>query len=277
MNNSFYKKPDLTIFLFGGFGNNISQIYFGKCLEEKNFQVYYSDLLTNDNFLTKLLGWSAHDQTHRNLNLKYKKFSFIELSLILVNLIICKIINKSFYYVFFEGKNLLDDIDKNNIYKYKYLFGYFQSSKLLKKDLIKSFLIKESHETLNQIAVHIRGGDFIESHRLSENYYLKTLNLVSKFELPIKIFTNDRNYSIEILDKFSAPFSFSNGSPYDDFVEIAKSKIIISGNSTFSTWAALVSMAQIIYLPKRLGYANILTKRYDLHAINKAIQYVEDI
>tara|TARA_X000000950_G_scaffold288894_1_gene408158 strand:+ start:9583 stop:10416 length:834 start_codon:yes stop_codon:yes gene_type:complete len=275
--NFFYKKPDVTIFLFGGFGNNISQIYFGKYLERKKFKVHYSDLLTNENFLTKFLGWSIHDQTHHNLDLQYKKFSFIQTSLILINLIICKLINTSFYNVYFEGKNLLDDIDENNLSKYKFFFGYFQSSKLLRNDLISSFLIEDNYETFNQISVHIRGGDFIESHRLSENYYFKTLKLANKFELPIKVFTNDRNYSTKILNKVNIPFSFSDGSSYDDFVEILKSKIIISGNSTFSTWAALISRAEVIYLPKKSGYANILTRRYDLDTINKNIKYIEDI
>ena len=52
------------------------------------------------------------------------------------------------------------------------------------------------------------------------------------------------------LNKVNVPFSFSEGSSYDDCVEILKSKIIISGNSNFSTWAALISRAEIIYLPK---------------------------
>ena len=265
----------ITIFLYGGFGNNLSQVNFGSSLEEKNIQVKYCDILTKKNMFTHILGWKIHEQTHKNLNLTYVNYNFFKLLKIFSVLLISRILAKNVSNVFYEYNINSKEIDKLAAEKFKYFFGYFQSSIILKRG-IKLQLFKEIRqlESIDQIAIHIRGGDYSSINRLNESYYKKSLKLISQSNSPIKVFTNDKKYAENILNLSDVyDYNFSGASPFDDFIEIARSRIIISGNSTFSIWSSICSDAVRIFMPKKK--TNIMLQNFDLHELNKNIEYIE--
>ena len=66
-------------------------------------------------------------------------------------------------------------------------------------------------------------------------------------------------------------FSFSENNAYMDFNEMRRSRIIISGNSTFSIWSSILSNAEIIFVPKT--YSNRLLSVHTLDNVNKRIHY----
>ena len=170
----------------------------------------------------------------------------------------------------------MDKIDLAELKKYSYFFGYFQSPKLLKQGIRIRDLLPPTHETLDQIAVHIRGGDFLEGDRLDEKYYINSIKKLKKYDLPFKIFTNDESLSKKIIRELKINnFSFSKKNAYMDFNEIRRSKIIISGNSTFSIWSSILSNADIIFLPRISS--NRLLSEYTLNNVNKSIEYQDII
>ena len=266
------KKHKVKIFLFGGFGNNLSQINFGKLLEKKGFKVEFDDTLVQRNIFTRMLGWYVHDATYKNLNLKIKNTNIFFKILIFSILVLCKVLNKSIFKVFYEGKDCLDKIDEKKLKKYSYIFGYFQSPKLLEQGIYIKKLLPPCNETLNQIAVHIRGGDFLEKDKLDDKYYIHSMNRLKNYDLPFKIFTNDLFLSEKILKGLKIKnFSFSKNNAYMDFNEMRRSRIIISGNSTFSIWSSILSNAEIIFVPKT--YSNRLLSVHTLDNVNKRIHY----
>lgn len=268
------KQCKVTIFLFGGFGNNLSQINFGKYLEKNGCNVEFDDTLTQKNIFTKLLGWHLHDSTYMSFNLDIKKTNIFSKILIFFILIVCKVKNKSLFNVFYEGSDNLDKVDMNELRRYSYFFGYFQSPKLLEKDIHIKNLLPPANKVLKQIAVHIRGGDFLDKDKLDEQYYLHSINKLKNLTLPYRIFTNDKLLAEKILGKLKIKnFSFSKNSSYMDFNEIRQSKIIISGNSTFSIWSSILSNAEIIFIPKI--NSNRLLSEHTLNLINKNIHYLD--
>ncbi len=265
---------NITIFLYGGFGNNLSQVNFGSLLESKNYQVKYCDVLTKKNLFTRILGWNIHDQTHKNLNLSYVNFGFFRLLKIFSTLLISKILTKNFSSVFYEGDLFVSKIDEIHLKKFKYFFGYFQSSLLLKKG-IKLELISKINQSKkkDQIAIHMRGGDYAKNDRLNEDYYIKALQMIGDSHMQIKVFTNDIKYAEKILNFLNVSnYEFSNGNPFDDFIEMACSKVIISGNSTFSIWSSICSKAERIFLPKKK--TNVMLSNFDLDEVNQNIEYL---
>lgn len=270
------KQCKLKIFLFGGFGNNLSQINFGKSLEKNGFNIEFDDTLAERNIFTRILGWSVHDSTYKNLNLNIKKTNIFSKILIFSTLALCVITNKSISKVFYEGKDNLDKIPPSRLKNYSYIFGYFQSPLLLEQGICIGNLFPPIGKTLNQIAIHIRGGDFLEKDKLDEKYYIRSIKKLKNANLSYKIFTNDILLSKKILKESKIKnFSFSENNAYADFNEIRQSKIIISGNSTFSIWSSMLSNADMIFIPK--VHSNRLLSIHTLNNINKNIHYLDTV
>ena len=59
---------NIKLYLSGGFGNILFQLFYGKILEE-NYIVQYVDYLTKKNLITSLAGWTIHKNIFHYLHL----------------------------------------------------------------------------------------------------------------------------------------------------------------------------------------------------------------
>jgi hypothetical protein len=145
------------------------------------------------------------------------------------------------------------------------------SSKIKKYDLYKRIV------SSNSVAIHFRGGDFKsikEYNILSENYYRKSidyllLNITEETEY--YLFYDDYEFMESVLPKDLKNINLVSSitrDPLDDFQLMMSCSYIITSNSTFSWWAAMMSNAVIIVSPNKLGYEipyyNLINKDWKL-------------
>ena len=67
----------MKIYLAGGFGNNLFQLYLVNLLRKKGVSVDLFSNLTEKNIITSLLGWTIHENELSKLRITTrKKFSY---------------------------------------------------------------------------------------------------------------------------------------------------------------------------------------------------------
>lgn len=247
------------IFLAGGFGNNLFQICLGEYLKSKGQTVVYNRYLTKKNFLTRFLGWSCHNDELTNDVLKGLE---VEETLGFLD---CVFLFREFFkskffgdknYIFFENV----DEEKN---EYKRMWGYFAIGNHLTSkniDSFKSFLkLKLKGSSISKsddyCVVHVRKGDFKNDALLNLDYYKEALKFIDS-KLPIVLVTDSpdikENFEKELACKF---LELGTGSVYDDFLVIASATEVISSNSTFCYWGAVLGNARLIIHPDKISYS----------------------
>ncbi|MEZ9669702.1 alpha-1,2-fucosyltransferase, partial [Vibrio breoganii] len=102
------------------------------------------------------------------------------------------------------------------------------------------------HNLSDRIAVHIRGGDFLnfeQYHICDESYYLDNINRILSMygDKKIYVVSDDIEYSRKLLTRFKHSVDFISSDMMSDFDFISSSRFIIGSNSTFCFWSALVS------------------------------------
>ena len=178
---------------------------------------------------------------------------------------------------------LYKKINEKSIYKiYKsrkkvYIFNqmpewrdYFVGLTLNREFIRMSFInmlnqkYKEIYDNCDSpvIGVHIRCSDFIIDNknlgkkanvRTPIRYFVEIINKIRDSvnkNFPVTIFT-DGNHSDMLIIKNLSNTEFSNSnSDLEDMIRLSKSKIIITScNSTFSYWAAFISLSPVITHP----------------------------
>ena len=113
------------------------------------------------------------------------------------------------------------------------------------------------------IAIHVRGGDYLNKtnvyHKLEKKYYLESLkNLKEKTgDIRVLVFSDDAEYARNLFDS-TAGFEFLNPDGLrasEAMILMSSAKGIITANSTFSYWAAMINAGSHICVPK-FWYAN---------------------
>jgi len=152
------------------------------------------------------------------------------------------------------------------------LRGYFQSHKYfenVKKNTEmrdwslrnESQLFLETKRKLDSapfIAIHVRGGDYLDKtniyHKLGSEYYLESLkDLKGKIgDIKVRVFSDDAEYARSI---FSADCGFeilnqTGLRASEAMILMSSAKGIITANSTFSYWSAMINPGHHIYAPK---------------------------
>lgn len=135
------------------------------------------------------------------------------------------------------------------------LRGYYQSYKYLdrarQKISLDAFFTNRGKnledEPTKKIAVHIRGGDYLDLqdlyHKLDIDYYNNAIQVARSIypDLPVVVFTNDVEH-VRILFRSSSIeysiFNDENMDPQEILENLSQSSAIIGANSTFSFWAA---------------------------------------
>ena len=248
----------VKIYLVGGLGNNLFQIFYASLLKKNGYQVILFDNLLYSSFFTKIMGWTIHDSElhHFNIEFDIKKNPIIYFIMDFFRLFISRIILKPFL-----GANYSSDFNDNlDLFSdpFKLQSGYFQEHKYLKIDELKEFAkscsikndTKSKENNEEKAAIHIRGGDKSETNFIFTFYNKCIVNLKNKKSF---IYTNDKIFAKSILEnikKDNKDFIFSNNNKaIEDFISIAKSSEIICADSTFSFWAAIYSDANQIFMP----------------------------
>lgn len=156
--------------------------------------------------------------------------------------------------------NLLDDLISRITPKTQEISGYFQNAKIvetvwpqLKARLASSNRFSKILEVqpTNQIAVHLRFGDYIDNPNTKKifgltepSYYEKSIQLFKSlnFEVTeILVVSDSYQNANDFLnwEKFECNVSFiSSDDPVTDFCRITESSNVIMSNSTFSWWGA---------------------------------------
>ena len=140
-----------------------------------------------------------------------------------------------------------------------YLRGLWQRVDYFEKnrqDILNAFPLKceisfEEKEIVTKlkngqyIAVHVRGGDFMNSkfNLCDANYYERAIKEINDENLPLVVFTDDEKYSKKLLEKFNIAYYISHDidNSIVDMYMLSMAKKVIVSNSTFAFWGAYLS------------------------------------
>lgn len=254
----------------GGLGNQLFQYAFGRALSLK----YNVPLLIDKTFYKKNAGSKfilnkfnikSEGYFKSFLSEKFKRFYTF-----------AKIINifsstKVYYEKFFHFDKNIGKLNLKN--KNYHFYGYWQSFKYFKNilaELNNDFnfhsyiknrkLLLNKIENIQNISIHVRGGDYkSEPHYslhglLSAEYYNSAVNYLKKKKTINKIFlfTNDVKYARKLAKNFNFKYelisNLETNSSFEDFAFLRLSHNKIISNSTFAWWAAMLSKKKSIVI-----------------------------
>lgn len=261
-------KNFIIVSLMGGLGDQINQYIFGRVLSEKlNCELIFdtSYYKKKKQFKIQITKFKIVSSVKFETGLFKFPFRFIQYNRFFIS---------SFFNTFAGNYLFKKKIEyfiydywhypfSKNKYKFKkncYYFGYWHSLPFFKKELPKikrEFSLKKQSKNLKKIkskitkscvAIHIRGGDFLNnSHSapiLNSDYYFKSVNyFIKKIKKPIfYIFTNDKLHSKTLLKNIKKQIIFKyisnfNLRDFEEFELMRHFKNLIIANSTFS-WTA---------------------------------------
>lgn len=226
------------IWLMGGFGNVLFQILAYRVIKSRGENVKYIDVLTEKNYITRILNWTIHEKLYndfisKNDIIKMGKFKII---LILFNSMISRKFNiKTFFATFYTNKVKLREPYSTNI------FGYFQEKYFLEEN--KEELLKLGREIHNiykrkdsKIIVHFRMGDSGWA-KTNHSYYSKIRNLIKKEKETVFIATDSPKEALDFFKECKNISLTDSKSAIDDFRYMVSAKKLYCAPSTFSWWA----------------------------------------
>lgn len=255
------QKKIITVNLLGGLGNILFQLAYAFSISQEFNINLVINLKTNEDKRKSSLNYHLLDNFFRNDIKDIDTFQ--------------QICEKQYSFVNYNTEIK----DNENIY----LSGYFQSTKYFKKylnifkknlnfellDIAKNIYEYIKNKYNNIIAIHIRGGDYLNlSHyhlNLDEKYYKKVDNIIfdSIENYKYILFTDDLKYTEE---KFNRYYDFHINKLINEYLDdnnIFKNTVeleflvlslfetIICSNSTFSIWASYISNAKTIFIPSK--------------------------
>lgn len=241
------------VYLEGGLGNQLFQFAFCYDLNYKhNINVpIYNGKVTSDkqhggiSAFNILGGDSSVTLNHYNPYLLKKSKT---MKLVRASLRFCKI--KSFYNFFYDydAQTTYSEVCMSKTQFYGY-YQFVDSALVVKKDFEK--LILKEHSNLknkfivhNDIAFHIRRGDFVKSHNTLHN----TLSISKINDLlhdidknkSVVIFSDDIDWCIKNIKDYKNVSFYRGESAIDDFLALSQFNEYILTGSTFSWWAAFL-------------------------------------
>lgn len=252
--------------LAGGLGNQLYMLAYAYFLKEKGYKNVTLFTTIKEKGDTK-------DTNKRNLNLFFAEK--IGLKVNYISSIFFRILRKLSKIGLFSVK-IHTEIETEwavfhqlpqNLGKYNFYLGYYQSYLYQSENFIKK--IKEIVQTENSlisendVALHIRRGDFLKGNNvsifeyISINYYLSALEKISeKVKInKVYIFTDDIQNIQEDIEKISEKYKLElvqGNSVYEDMQLLTCFKNYVLGNSTFAWWGAKLSKYEtpMVIVPK---------------------------
>jgi len=245
------KNKLIKIYLIGGFGNVLFQINYGEFLKKKGYKVEYCDFFLKMNIFTYVLKWTIHGTTKDLKNLSfYDEYNFTDYKLIEIFLIVLsKFFSKPVFGVEYCGHNLPSVLKKNKIIVGYFMIGVPISPELTNK--LRNKLLRKYSEKDTGI-VHYRGGDYsnLNNNHFQnlDTYYEKALR---KLGVQYHVVTNDKKLAQKVFCKDKNFLGvISSESALDDFAILISANILIQSSSTYSWWAAEISLATLVYQPE---------------------------
>lgn len=258
----------IRIYLSGGLGNNLFQIYCASILEKKGKKVVFVDNLLKKNLVTKLLNWSIHESQLEKINIKTKKINLINFYFDMAMLFVSKIFSSKFFGYFYDS-NQLNNIDCETCIDYfdnvKVISGYLQYPTLITEEDLESLknklnIFKKNHQN-NKKVIHLRGGDLLDANKKLSQYYLNCIEELG-FDQEFTLITNDISFRESFTNK-NTKLSFntiSNTDPIDDFIFMMGCKHLVCSYSTFSLWSGLLGDQETVFIP-RFDSDNLFSKK----------------
>ena len=158
------------------------------------------------------------------------------------------------------------------------LRGYYQSYKYLnrakQKISLEAFFTNGAKnledEATKKIAVHVRGGDYLDLqglyYKLDADYYNKAIQVARSIhpDLPVVVFTNDVKHAQSLFRDSSIEYSIFDDvamDPREILEKMSHSSAVIGANSTFSFWAGQKSGDNVLKIfPSKWFQRNCLPK-----------------
>ena len=266
----------VSVRLFGGLGNQIFQYMAGKSLAiDRNCHLHIDS------------GWLRDGYSHEKSTISDFKFfqpdhHYEQMHRNLIHLYIDRIAT-----VFARNSKVVARLlrinapksvgfeDLSEIECGTQLRGYYQSPRYFEK-LVDSGVISQASfelllpskafkllasqlETSGYIAIHVRGGDYLNKKsgyvELPVKYYLDALSLLeSKYgHLPKWVFTDDEEHARKLFASVLGLNYIANESmsAAESMILMSKADAIVCANSTFSYWASLINgQSSSIVLPR---------------------------
>jgi len=259
-------KKYASIYLMGGFGNQLFQFCFAKSLENSNLIVY----IDKTNYLLENKRINV-DAENRDLIMPIEDFGFSNVPrfLNLIFFINNKLRNYSFKnYKFFPVGRYNDKNFKSIFKKYNQFVGYWQDINLIYEN--RDFLISKlsnnrtiakslrKRPKVGSTMLHVRRKDYLNmKEELNIDYYKIAIDNASQKikNFNFDVFTDDKEWVLQN-DLFSNAKSINFLSSSIDDTIITFSKMLeyenyIISNSTFSLIPAILSKSEkkAVYAP----------------------------
>lgn len=223
----------------GGFGNVLFQILVYKIISKNNDSIKYVNVLTEDNFITKLLGWTIHERLYDDFIPKNRiaNTGMINSLFILLVSVISKVTHtKNFLATFYSSSNKFERPYSRNI------FGYFQEKDFLERHknellILGQELYKKYKKTDSSIVVHYRMGDS-DWAREHDHYYNEVKKLVKLETEQVLIATDSPQDALSFFSECKNVQLTDSKNAMDDFIYMVNAKKLYCAPSTFSWWAA---------------------------------------
>lgn len=248
INPSGYPAGHKTVFFMGGLGNQLFQFCLVTYLNHLGIHTRVNPLL----LYVPLPNVTRRSFYFKHLFNKFDVYNYTDIS----KFVIYSLFNRAGIYLEkIPFKLDLENIE--NITNSKLILGYFQSINLVNEvyPSVKEYLtnsINEQNNDLSDLTLHIRGEDYLQRNntkyygQITQEYYEESLEYFIERNHKIKkitILTNDYNYSSKLLSKskYKRMFDYRmSGNPIHDLYRLARSKKIVSSNSSFSWWASYI-------------------------------------
>lgn len=239
-----------TIFLIGGFGNNLFQLNRAFELKENGYEVTINTRLLKKSFISKILKWSIHPSkmtedicTPFKIEKKISPIEYIVLFLIFT----------------LKQLKIVDFQDCNKPSKlFGIAIGYWQKNMILNKKLTTLLKEKFHSEAIqgnikDKVILHARLGDFPSEIRLKDDYYLKAIQTLNIKKIILVTDTPDYLSKLKKNLPSDVEITLSAGkSMMDDFLLMANATNLIISNSTFSYWASQINPAENLIYPNTI-------------------------
>lgn len=148
--------------------------------------------------------------------------------------------------------------DRKDVKMYHTLGKYFQDlnknvplvqeyfNLILKEETVKSVDVSEMRE---QVAVHIRLGDYIPEMRVDIEWYKKLIeNILREYpKQKFALFSDGSDEELSLLLSLPNVKRCFFGNAFADMWAISKTKFVIASDSTFSAWGAFLGQRPIVF------------------------------
>jgi Glycosyl transferase family 11 len=249
----------VTIYLMGGLGNNLFQINFGYLLQKQGVTVRFNTYLLKKSYaVNRLLGWSHHgSETVLNELQVLKTFTTSSKFSIRIPLAaVSRLIGRSVFGTIYHG-HFVPELSSRHP---KHIFGYFHNTRNIDASLLtilheRTAWLAEEHDTIRKVlariascrsaVAHIRGGDYngLSEFRLDNSYYQRALEVIGHDVEKVFVITNDARHAGEVLRDIPHEM-VSTGNGLADFIILARCRVKLLANSTYSWWAGELSESE---------------------------------